>query len=80
MKGFCKIIELEHYDVVVIRSSDDEHQEHITVQSRFEGASVVITYTYEDDEKAAINAFGMMNKKECQKFIDGIESMMKPES
>jgi len=46
MKGFAKIIELEKHDVVIMRESDDENQEHITMTTRLKG--VIVTSYYND--------------------------------
>jgi len=73
MKGWCKIIETEKYDVLVQRKSDDE-AEVVSVTIQTEICEVTQTLGFDENvEKADKVYLEHIDEKYCLDFISAVE-------
>ena len=79
MKNWFKKIELDNYDVLVIRSSNHDDGEYIKVMSLYEDVEVNATMGFEDDVDRADKAFKLFDKSSAHNFVVNMEKAMTEE-
>ena len=78
MKNWCKIIELEKYDILIQRLSNDDDGEHIEFKMILDGVTASFKASYEDDSDLADETFKKYSKEDAQKMLDSTLEMFKP--
>ena len=78
MKGWCKILELEEYDVLVQRLVTKEDGEHVKITVRFADGQFIKSASLGDGqsaEKLAIELFDQYKKKDAYSFVEELNKL-----
>ncbi len=76
MEKFAKIIEVDNKQVVVMRRSDHDNNEHVHVVVSFDGFSAEPKLGYGDDDQAADEAFEAFGEEEARNIIKSINELL----
>ena len=69
MKGWHKTFELDEYDVLVQRLSNDDEQEHVVISLRFDGGMFSQIVLFDDVEADADLFYSKYSKKQAEVFV-----------
>lgn len=76
MKKFAKIIEVNGVQVVVMRRSDNEHNEHIHLVIQKEGFSAEPILGYGDDDGLADEIFEGFGEEDAANILKSLNSLI----
>jgi uncharacterized protein with PIN domain len=79
MKGWCKILRLEKYDVLVQRLVTKEDGENVKITIRMPEGQFIKTASLgdgEEAEKEAIKLYKSYTKVQAQKFLEELEKLI----
>jgi hypothetical protein len=79
MKGWCKILELDNYDILVQRLATKEDGENVSITVRMPDGQFIKTASLgdgEDAEKKAIELFETYEAKDAKLFIDELDKLI----
>ena len=80
MKSWCKIIELDNYEILVQRLVNKEDGEHVQITVRMKDGQFIKTASFGDGDEAeqsAIEVYEAYGEKEAMLFVDELEKLMK---
>jgi len=78
MKGWCKILELEEYDILAQRLVTTDDGEHVQITVRFPDGQFIKTASFgdgSDAEKLAISLLDEYKEKNAQEFVDELNKL-----